>query len=125
MAEEDRQDRKDGAEDRTDWAEDRTLLAAERTYAGWMRTGMASLAVAIGLEAVFSEFEPKTLPKTVSSVFVALAIFVFWSALLSARKSHERMDSHEIVSQTKRRMTLITSVLSLGSLAIGVILWLL
>ncbi|MDF1729557.1 MAG: DUF202 domain-containing protein, partial [Sulfitobacter sp.] len=42
------------AEDRTDWAEDRTILANERTFAGWMRTGMASLAVAIGLKAVYA-----------------------------------------------------------------------
>ena len=46
----------DLAENRTDWAEDRTILANERTFAGWMRTGMASLAVAIGLKAVFGGF---------------------------------------------------------------------
>ena len=43
------------AEDRTDWAEDRTILANERTFAGWMRTGMAAIAIAVGLKAVFND----------------------------------------------------------------------
>ncbi|MEY8838652.1 DUF202 domain-containing protein, partial [Cribrihabitans sp. XS_ASV171] len=41
-------DKTDMAESRTDWAEDRTLLANERTYAGWLRTGMAAVALALG-----------------------------------------------------------------------------
>jgi hypothetical protein len=39
-------DKTELAEERTDWAEDRTILASERTFAGWVRTGLASLAVA-------------------------------------------------------------------------------
>lgn len=33
---------------RTKWAEDRTVLANERTFSGWARTGLTSLAVALG-----------------------------------------------------------------------------
>ncbi|WP_394227872.1 DUF202 domain-containing protein [Paracoccus marcusii] len=46
------------AEDRTDLAEDRTILAVERTFSGWIRTGLATVAVAIGMQAVFGPFQP-------------------------------------------------------------------
>lgn len=39
------------AKDRTDWAEDRTALANERTFAGWMRSVMAAVAIAMGPKA--------------------------------------------------------------------------
>jgi putative membrane protein len=72
------QSKNDLAQDRTDWAEDRTVLANERTFAGWMRTGMASLAIAIGLQAVFGVTEPTWIAKSVASIFVILSIVVFW-----------------------------------------------
>ena len=37
--------RLDLAQDRTDLAEDRTVLAHERSFAGWVRTGMASVGI--------------------------------------------------------------------------------
>ena len=63
-------DRNELAEDRTHWAEDRTSLANERTFAGWMRTGMAAIGVAIGLKAVFGAFEPTWMAKAVASIFL-------------------------------------------------------
>ena len=77
-------DKNDLAEDRTDWAEDRTILANERTFAGWMRTGMAAVAVAIGLRAVFGEFEPTWVAKAVASVFIFAALYVYLAAQASA-----------------------------------------
>ena len=62
------------AQDRTDWAEDRTIQANERTFAGWMRTGMGALGVAIALRAVFGEFDPTWAAKAVASIFILLAI---------------------------------------------------
>lgn len=111
------------AADRTDWAEDRTILAMERTFAGWMRTGMASVAVALGLRAVFGEFEPTWLPRTVALVFVALAIFIFWAARNKSVATVARMEQHATRPQPTRNMTVIAAVLSLGALATGAILW--
>ena len=74
-------DKNDLAESRTDWAEDRTILANERTFAGWMRTGMACVAVAIGLRAVFGEFEPTWVAKAVASVFIIAALYVYLSLI--------------------------------------------
>ena len=68
------------ARERTDWAEDRTILANERTYAGWMRTGMASVALALGLRALFGPFEPTWLPKLVASIFIGTGIMIFYLA---------------------------------------------
>ena len=113
------------AEDRTDWAEDRTVLANERTFAGWMRTGMAALAIAIGLRAVFGPFEPTWAAKAVASAFILIAIFIFWAARRQACKTIERMESHEANAQPTRVMTILAAVLSLSSAGVGVILWLL
>ncbi|MBD3664723.1 YidH family protein [Sulfitobacter aestuariivivens] len=111
------------AEDRTDWAEDRTVLANERTFAGWMRTGMASLAVAVGLKAVFGEFEPTWAAKAVASVFVVTAIYIFWAAQNAACATLQRLSDHDAKAQPTRRMKLLATIFSFGTACVGLILW--
>ena len=45
-----RDEREALAESRTDLAEDRTVLANERTFAGWVRTGLATVGIGLGLD---------------------------------------------------------------------------
>ncbi len=111
------------AEDRTDWAEDRTILANERTFAGWMRTGMASLAVAIGLRAVFGEFEPTWAAKAVASIFVLAAVYIFWAAHDAATKTLDRLNDHHANAQPNGRMKMLAIIFSFASVAVGAILW--
>ena len=111
------------ARDRTDWAEDRTILANERTFAGWMRTGMASVALALGLRALFGPFEPDWVPKLVSSGFIVIAILIFWAARQNACATSQRMQEHATESQSTFRMTLVAALLSFGAAATGLILW--
>lgn len=118
-------DKTEMAEDRTDWAEDRTVLANERTFAGWMRTGMASVALALGLRALFGPFEPTWIPKAVASIFILVALLIFWAAWVNASRTQARMDEHAACSQSSRNMTWITATLAFGAAATGAILWLL
>ncbi len=111
------------AEDRTDWAEDRTVLANERTFAGWMRTGMASVAIALGLKAVFGDFDPTWAAKATSSVFIALAIYIFYSARQQACATYARMDQNDATAKPSRSMTITAVILSIGAIATGAILW--
>lgn len=111
------------AEDRTDWAEDRTILANERTFAGWLRTGMAAVAVAIGLRAVFRDADATWLPKGVATVFILAALVVFWSARRNAVKAQRRLNAHKAEIQTTRVFTLVAVTLSVGAVATGVVLW--
>ena len=113
------------AESRTDWAEDRTLQANERTFAGWMRTGMAALGVAIGLKAVFGDFSPTWLAKAVASIFIVIAVVIFGAATHETRKAQRRISSHVAEAQGARRMLILAVLLSLGAIATGAILWLL
>lgn len=116
-------DKNELAEHRTDWAEDRTILANERTFAGWMRTGMAAVGVALGLKAVFRDFEPTILPKLVAEIFIVVAILIFWAACVNARKTREQMNESETESQSHRRMTVLAAILTLGAVLTGLILW--
>ncbi len=116
-------DKNDLARDRTDWAEDRTILANERTFAGWMRTGMASVALALGLRALFRPFEPDWVPKLVAEIFIVTAILIFWAARQAACKTQKRMSEHQTESQSTRRVTLLAALLSIGAALTGVILW--
>jgi len=113
----------DMAEERTDWAEDRTMLANERTFGGWMRTGMASVGVALGLKAVFAAFEPTWVPRLVASIFILVAVLIFWAARRNAAKMMQRLNSHVAEPASTTRMTIITVVLSAGAAATGLILW--
>ena len=113
----------DLAEERTDWAEDHTILANERTFAGWMRTGMAAVALAVGLRAVFGSFEPTWLAKSVATVFIVLAVFIFWAAQSSAAQTLSRLNDNQAHAQPLRRMQVIAVILAIGALATGGILW--
>lgn len=115
--------RTEWAEDRTDWAEDRTILANERTFAGWMRTGMAAVAVAIGLKAVFGDFDPTWAAKAVASVFILVALLIFWTAQRSAHGTHGRLDDHTAKPQSRDNFTLIAAIMAIGSIATGAVLW--
>ncbi len=113
------------ADTRTAWAEDRTMLANERTFAGWMRTGMACIALALGLKAVFKDTDYPLVAKAVAELFIVVAILIFWAAVTKCRETQKRMKDHDVEAQSHQRMTTLASILTLGALATGVILWLL
>lgn len=118
------QRRTDWAEDRTDWAEDRTVLANERTFAGWMRTGMASVAIAIGLQAVFGETEPTWLAKAAASIFLLIATYIFIVARGSARQMLDRLNSHSAEPLSDRHLSQVALFFMVATIATGVVLWL-
>ncbi len=113
------------AQTRTEWSEDRTILANERTFAAWYRTGLASLAVALGFQALFRSTDPTWVVKAGASVFVISAFVVFWGALVSARKVLKRLDSHAASAPSLRRLLLICISATIGALTLLVALWLL
>jgi len=118
-------DRTELAEERTDWAEDRTILASERTFAGWVRTGLASVAVALGLHALFGDFRPTWIPKLLASMFILTAAAIFVAAWRGTVRTQKRMTSHDANAPATSGLLAVTLVLVAASLATGVVLWLL
>ncbi|WP_299681968.1 DUF202 domain-containing protein [uncultured Roseobacter sp.] len=116
-------DSNDLANARTAWAEDRTVLANERTFAGWMRTGMACVALALGLRAVFNDTEYPLLAKAIAELFILSGILIFWAAAINCRKTQTRMSEHDVETQSYKRMTLLATVLTFAAASTGVILW--
>ncbi|WP_170460795.1 YidH family protein [Ruegeria arenilitoris] len=112
------------AEERTDWAEDRTILANERTFAGWMRTGMACVAIALGLKAVFSAVEPEWLAKAAATLFVLISLLIYWGAWMNARRVYSRLEAHSAQPASRFHLQLVVGSLSLGSIACCLVLWL-
>lgn len=118
-------ERRELAEDRTDLAEDRTSLATERTFAGWMRTGLAAVGIGLGFQALFGSIEPVWIPKALATVFVLIAVFVFWRAQRLACRSFERLDTHEVDTASRRDLRLIALAFSAGALGLVAGLWVL
>lgn len=119
------EDREEMAEDRTGLAEDRTLLASERTYASWVRTGMASIAVALGFRALLHSFEPAWVVKLVASAFVLAGAAVIWLAYRRACALAERFAEGRPTALPISRMGWLSVALVFAALALGVVLWLL
>ena len=111
------------AEDRTEFAEDRTLMANERTFAGWMRTGLACLGLALGFQAVFGKIDPVWLPKLVASGFAAIAILIFVSAYRQARLVFHRMNSHQFETTSRNHLRLLCAVMIIGAAAVVAGIW--
>ena len=119
------QERTDWAEHRTDWAEDRTIMANERTYAAWIRTGLTCIVIALGLQALFGSVEPAGLAKSIATVFLVAAIGIFWSARGRAKQTLESLSSRDCAPQPVGNYTRLAAILTVGTVGIGVALWLL
>ncbi len=115
----------DAPDRRNEWAQDRTILANERTFAGWMRTGMACVAIALGMRAVFAETSYPYVAKGVAMVFIVTAVIIFWSAVIQCRQTKERMKDNEVESQSVSRMAMLATILTFGAIGSGIILWVL
>ncbi|WAT17349.1 DUF202 domain-containing protein [Aurantiacibacter sp. MUD11] len=113
------------AEYRTDWAEDRTIMALERTFAGWMRTAFAAIAIGIGFNALFGEFDPPWLAKAIATLFIALAIVFAISAQRRALRAFERLSSHAVDSPSLPNLKFIAYAISAGAGLLIVALWVL
>lgn len=111
------------AEDRTDWASDRTIMANERTFNSWMGTGLGAVGVAIGLKAVFGEFEPTWAAKAVATMFLLTAIVVFWAARRQACLTIERLTETDAAPMPTKNYTLLASLMTCATLATGAVLW--
>jgi putative membrane protein len=113
------------AEDRTDLARDRTVLASERTYASWMRTGLASIAVALGFRALLRDFEPTWVVKLIASTFVLAGAAVIWLAYRRACTLAARLGDGQTTSLPISRMGWLSVTLVSAALALGILLWIL
>jgi putative membrane protein len=116
-------DKQDLAQERTNWAEDRTIMANERTFSSWMGTGLGAIGVAIGLQAVFGTFEPTWAAKGVATLFLIIAVMVFWSARHQAIKTFNRLHENDAEATPTRNYTILASVMTTAAVATGAILW--
>lgn len=113
----------DDTPSRTDLAEDRTLLASERTFAGWMRTSLACVGIAVGFHALFGSVEPRWVPQSIATLFLALGVLIAWSAVNRSASMRHRLSSHTAEAAKPVNMALIAGVVSLGALALGGAFW--
>lgn len=111
------------AESRTELAEDRTILAHERSFAGWLRTGMACVGIALGFHALFARLDPAWVPKAIASAFLVIAIVIF---ITSARRAHsvlDKLEAHKVRELRAMRLTLLSAVLVAATIALGAAFW--
>ena len=111
------------AKQRTRLAEDRTIMANERTFSSWMGTGLGAIGVAIGLKAVFGAFEPTWAAKAVATLFIIVAIAIFWSARRQACKTLARLSENDVVAAPTRSYTVLASIMTLAAVGTAIILW--
>lgn len=130
---EDRDDSKDEkadkstewAEQRTDFAEDRNIMAMERTYAGWIRTAFAAIGIGLGFRAVFGEFEPPWLARAIATTFILAGGMVAITAERRARKTLERLSSHDLKEVASPNYRLLSWSVAAGALLLTLGLWVL
>lgn len=111
------------AKDRTDWAEDRTILAVERTFTSWCGLGLGAVGVALGFRALFSAAQPTWVPQLFASVFLAVAVGIFWVARRQACRTYDRLCAHDTEAQTPRTYSVVALGLSIATIGVCGVLW--
>lgn len=115
--------RVDLAEDRTDYAEDRTLLANQRTFAAWLRTGLTSVGVALGVQALLREITPDWPGKAIATVFALTAAAIFATAARDHIRVAKRLSSHKVARPPRRDMAASAVVLAAAAIATAGAFW--
>ena len=118
-------ERQELAKTRTKMAEDRTVLANERTFAGWLRTGFASVGIGLAFNALFTSMEPWWVPRAIATIFFLLGIFVIFSAERRACSVVSRLHAHRVETVGVSRMRLIAWAASIAIAALIAGLWML
>ena len=108
---------------RTEWAEDRTILANERTFSAWMGMGLGAVGIAIGLKAVFGATDPTWVAKLVASLFLGIAILIYWLAQRQACKTLARLRQRDAEAMPKQSFSLLATIMTLATIAVGAVLW--
>ena len=116
-------DSTDKAKIRTEWAEDRTIMANERTFSSWMGFGLGSVGIAIGLKAVFGDFDPTWAAKLVASLFLIIAIVIYWAARRQACKTLARLSDNDAEAMPTKSFTALASMLTFATIPTGAVLW--
>lgn len=116
-------ERNDDSKTRTKWAEDRTILANERTFSSWMGMGLGAVGVAIGLKAVFGATDPTWVAKLAATSFLVIAVVVFWMAHNQACKTLERLRDNDAEAMPVRNYRLLSTAMTVATLAVGGVLW--
>ncbi|HEY9091841.1 YidH family protein [Parasphingorhabdus sp.] len=111
------------ADDRTEFAEDRTVMANERTFAGWMRTGLTSVGIGLGFNALFSTMEPNWLPKAIATAFITLGIYIFYEAQKNGCAVFKRLDAHDAEPLQGMNLRLIAAIMGIASFALIIGIW--
>lgn len=109
---------------RNDLAEDRTILANERTFAGWMRTAFGAIALGIGFNALFGEWQPSWLPRAVATGFLVLAMVVIVLAERRSAAVLERLTPHIVESSRPINLKLYVALTVAGSAMLIAAIWL-
>ncbi|SFL50517.1 YidH family protein [Shimia aestuarii] len=123
MSHNDSRPSEDNSETRTRWAEDRTIMANERTFSSWMGTGLGAVGVAIGLKAVFGDFEPTWAAKLVASLFLITAIALYWAARHQACKTLQKLSDNDAETMPTKAFTRLATLMTIATLGVGGILW--
>lgn len=111
------------ADNRTDWAEDRTVMANERTFAGWMRTGLASVGIGIGFNALFGKLDPAWLARGIATLFIVIGIFIFYAAQQQACAVLKRLQSHSAAPMKHLNMRVIAGAMAVAAVILIIGLW--
>ena len=115
---------RDRLDEKTELAEDRTILANERTFAGWLRTGLASIGVGVGFSALFRTMEPEWLPKGIATAFLLLGAFIVVSAERRACAVTSKVSPHVVQVARPMNLRLIAIVTMVGSAILIAAIWL-
>lgn len=105
-------------------AEEQIRMAAERTYLSWIRTGLTSMGIGIAIAKfiIFRSSFNKYTGRWAGLLLLFWSLGIFMFALLSYRKSYQRLRIFQANQHPLRPMVVITTILICITLILIVII---
>ena len=104
-------------ESRNKWAHERTRLAKERTFAAWLRSGLATVGVGLGLVKLFPKVEPRWLMQMSGLLFICAGGIIFVVGYKTYHTVIKKMEKEGFKGIPSLYMGILTIMMLLGAIS--------
>ena len=103
------------SDSRTNWAHERTRLAKERTFSAWLRSGLSTVGVGLGLVKLLPSVEPRWMMQLIGVLFIGAGAIIFVMGYATYHNVMKKLEDEGFKGIPSIFMGVLTFMMLLGT----------